>query len=288
MRLRAGWRLNNLAYLILLVCDLTPKGTRAVAAEIAAEVGGRFESNASNSDRPSDRLADGFLTARAEAGTTGVWGRDWRWRAFLSGEGEEAFRFNELSQIEGGTRLGVERKFGLGWNAPRLQFDIYSAFRGAGQPGASGFRLFPSLALVWQFTERAGLSVRYAPQWFFAQGALFDSAAQEVRISGWFDLFPATRLFMDYFFRYGDVVSYATPPRPDLVAIAQVRELTDVFGVERMAYRFDAGTQSVQAGVDQELTTHVRIRAAYRFEITQRGSLEYENHIAEVGLRVKF
>lgn len=288
MRLCAGWRLNNLAYLILLACNLPPKGTLAVAADFAAEIGSRFESNASNSDKPSDRLADGFLTAHVDAGTNGVWGRDWRWRASLSGEGEEAFRFTGLSQIEGGVRLGVDRKFGLGWNAPRLQFDVYSAFRGAGQPGASGFRLLPSLALVWQIAERGGASVRYTPQWFFAQGALFDSAAQEARISGWFDLFPGTRLFADYFFRYGDVVSYATPPRPDLAAIAQVRELTDVFGAERMAYRFDAQTHSVQAGVDQDLTTHIRLRAAYRFEITNRGSLDYENHIAEIGLRVKF
>ena len=288
MRLFAERRQNNLAFVLLLVGSLPLTGAPAIAADVSAEIGSRFESNASNSNRPSDRLADGFLTARVEAGTNGVWDRDWRWHSRLSGEGEEAFRFNGLSQIEGGVRLGVDRKFGLGWKAPRLQFDVYSAFRGAGQPGASGFRLVPSLALVWQIAERGGVSIRYTPQWFFAQGALFDSAAQEARISGWFDLFPGTRLFADYYFRYGDVVSYATPPRPDLVAIAQVRELTDVFGVERMAYRFDAETHSVQAGVDQELTTHIRVRAAYRFEITQRGSLEYENHIAEIGLRVKF
>ena len=288
MRLLAEWRQINLVFVVLSMGSLPLKGASTIVADVIAEIGSRFESNVSNSDKPSDRLADGFLTARVDAGTNGVWGRDWRWRARLSGEGEEAFRFNELSQIEGGVRLGVDRKFGLGWNAPRLQFDVYSAFRGAGQPGASGFRLVPSLALVWQIAERGGVGVRYTPQWFFAQGALFDSAAQEARISGWFDLFPGTRLFVDYFFRYGDVVSYATPPRPDLVAIAQVRELTDVFGVERMAYRFDAETHSVQAGVDQDLTTHIRLRAAYRFEITQRGSLEYENHIAEIGLRVKF
>ena len=230
----------------------------AVAPILRAEIGGRFESNASNSDQPSDRLADGFLTVSARTrGRRGYSVATGAGSARLSGTGEEAFRFQELSQIEGGVRLGIERKFGLGWNAPRLQFDVYSAFRGAGQVGASGFALVPSLALVWQFAERAGLSVRYVPQWFFAQGTLFDSAAQEVRISGWFDLFPRTRLFADSSFRYGDVVSYATPPRPDLAAIAQVRETTDVFGAERMAYRFDADTHSVQVGIDQELTSHV-------------------------------
>ncbi|MGA7902195.1 MAG: hypothetical protein WCA06_06155 [Terrimicrobiaceae bacterium] len=288
MRLFSGRRRNNLTFAIFLVCSLPLESTRAVAGDLAAEIGSRFESNASNSDKPSDRLADGFFMARAEAGTKGVWGRDWRWHAHLAGEGEVAFRFVGLSQIEGGGRLGIERKFGLGWKAPRLLLDLYSAFRGAGQAGASGFSLAPSLALVWQVSERGGLSVRYVPHWFFAQGALFDSAAQEAAISGWFDLFPATRLFVNYSFRYGDVVSYATPPRPDLVAIAIVREETDVFGAPRMAYRFDAATQSVQAGIEQTLITHLRLRVAYRFEITQRGSLEYENHVAEIGLRVRF
>ena len=46
------------------------------------------------------------------------------------GEGEQAFRFTGLSQIEGGIRLGVDRKFGLGWKAPRLQIDFYTACRG--------------------------------------------------------------------------------------------------------------------------------------------------------------
>lgn len=72
MRLCAGWRLNNLA-IVLMLGGLPPKYTFAAAAEVTAEIGSRFESNASNSDKPSDRLADGFLTARVSAGTNGVW-----------------------------------------------------------------------------------------------------------------------------------------------------------------------------------------------------------------------
>lgn len=288
MRLCARWRLDKLAFVLLLAVILPLEGVLAAAAEISAEIGGRFESNVSNSNLPSDQLSDGFFTARVDAGTSGVWGRDWRWHAQLAGEGEQAFRFTELSQIEGGIRLGVDRKFGLGWMAPRLQLNLYTAYRGAGQPGASGARLAPSLGLVWQFVERGGLSVRYVPQWFFAQGAVFYSGAQEGRVSGWFDVVPGTRLLLDYSIRYGDVVSYATPPRPDLVAIAEVKEATDVFGAERMVYRFDAWTQSVRAGIEQDLTTWMKLRLAYRFEITQRGSLDYANHIAEIGLRFKF
>ena len=288
MRHRARWRQNSLAIALIVAGNMSPQYASAAPIDFTAEIGSRFESNASNSDKPSDRLADGFLMLRLDVGTKGVWGRDWRWRASLSGQGEEAYRFNGLSQIDGGVRLGVERKFGLGWSAPRLQFDLFPFFRGSGQDGGSGFGLVPSVTFVWQMLERSGLAIRYVPSWFFAEGTLFNSAAQEAGISGWFDLFPSTRLFVNYAFRYGDVVSYATPPRPDIAAIAIVQEPTNVFGSERMAYRFDATTRSVQAGVDQTLTAHLKLRAMYRFEITQRGALEYANHIAELGLRVKF
>jgi hypothetical protein len=55
-------------------------------------------------------------------------GRDWRWHAYLAGKEEQAFRFTELSQIEGRIDLGVERKFGLGWSAPRLRLDLDSEY----------------------------------------------------------------------------------------------------------------------------------------------------------------
>jgi hypothetical protein len=69
-------------------------------------------------------------------------------------------------------------------------------------------------------------SIRYIPQWFFAQGALF-------------------------------------------------------------YIRTHKKTQSVQAGIEQGLTSGMRLRMTYRFQITQRGSLDYANHIAEIGLRFK-
>jgi hypothetical protein len=92
MRLCAGWKLDRLTLVLLLAAVLPLRVSLAAALEISAEVGGRFESNVSNSNLASDRLADGFFTARLDAGTGGVWGRDWRWHAYLAGEGEQAFR----------------------------------------------------------------------------------------------------------------------------------------------------------------------------------------------------
>jgi hypothetical protein len=74
---------------------------------------------------------------------------------------------------------------------------------------------------------------------------------------------------------------------PDLAAIAEVKEPTDVFGAERMVYRLYL-THSIRAGFEQDLTTWMKLRLAYRFEFTQRGSLNYANQIGEIGLRFKF
>jgi hypothetical protein len=121
MSLCAARKLAKLTLVWLLAAVLPLAAVRGAALEVTAELGGRYESNVSNSNLASDRLADGFFTAHLNAGTSGVWGRDWRWHAYLAGEGEQAFRFTGLSQIEGGIRLGVDRKFGLGWKAPRLR-----------------------------------------------------------------------------------------------------------------------------------------------------------------------
>ncbi len=260
----------------------------AAGIETDAAAWSRTMSNASNSDVPSQRLADVFLGGRIGVGSSGVIGRDWRWNAGLLTEGEVALLYPGLSQIEGGARAGIEYKFGLGWRAPKLAAQVVSGVRAAGQAGASGLRLAPSLALTWQFAERWGASGRYVPEWFYAEGALFDSASHLLAASGWFDVFPATRVQLTGGFRHGDVVSYAIPPRPDLLAISEVKESTDVFGGERIAYRLVADTYSIEIAVDQTVTEWLGLRAAYRWEITQKDDIDYGNHILELGIRSAF
>lgn len=260
----------------------------AAPPDINAAVWGRWESNVSNSDVAADRLSDGFFGMRVSAGTGGVFGRDWRWRAAAVGEGELAIRFAELGFLEGGVNLGLERKFGLGWQAPRLLADFLSTMRGDGQPGASGVRMAPSIGLLWQGGERWGLRVRYTPEWFLAQSTVFDSFSNAVGIAGWYDLFPSTRLKLGYTFRYGDVVSYAVPPRPDLVANSEARAFTNVFGAERVVYRLEAATHSIEAAVRQDITDDLGLQATYRWEITEGQGLVYENHIIELGIHAGF
>ena len=92
MQFCAGRKLPKLTFVLLLAAACRSRAFLAPHWNLQ-ELGGRYESNASNSNVASDRLADGFFTAHLHAGTSGVWGRDWRWHAHLAGEGEQAFRF---------------------------------------------------------------------------------------------------------------------------------------------------------------------------------------------------
>ena len=164
-----------------------------------------------------------------------------------------------LSQDRRRSQLGVERKFGLGWSAPRLSGSRPLSFSGIGArregSGSALFRPRQQLNLA-NVLERAAWPSAIRPAGF-RRGALFDSAAREAGISGWFDLLSLQPvLFMNYAtFRYGDVVSHATPPRPDIAAITIVRAC-NVFGsgAEAIASTPLRGKRSA-AGVDQSLTT---------------------------------
>jgi hypothetical protein len=271
--------------LLVTLSILCQAEAHAAAFDLSGDLRSRFESNASNSDAPADREADVFLGGQVRVGTSGVLGRDWRWKAGLVGEGEAATRFAELGWFQAGPAIALERKLGLGWQAPRLQLNGLFAARTAGQPGASGLLLAASIGLIVPITERTGLDVRYRPEWFFAESPVFASTSNEVGLSGWFDLFPKTRFTADYSFRYGDVNSYATPPRPDIVAIRVAQTTTDAFGAERVVYRVEAATHAIEGRLTQELTDQINIRAVYRYEVTEaRGGLSYQNHIVEVGL----
>jgi hypothetical protein len=260
----------------------------ASAIDFRADVWTKYESNASNSDRSSDREEEFFLGTNLVLGTDGVLGRDWRWSARLEAEGEAALRFPDLSRIEAGPGFGIERKLGLGWQAPRLKLDGLFTARAEGQSEASGWRIAPSLELLVPVTERWGVEARYLPEWFFADSDVFDVTAHEVGAGTWFDFTPSTRLALNYAFRRGDVVSYATPPRPDIVAIRDVQSTSDAFDVNRVDYRLDADRHSLEGALIQTLTEQLSLRAAYRWETTRESDLNYENHTFQVTLHAGF
>ena len=64
MSLCAARKLAKLTLVWLLAAVWPLAGVLGAALEVSAELGGRYESNVSNSNLASDRLADGFFTSR--------------------------------------------------------------------------------------------------------------------------------------------------------------------------------------------------------------------------------
>ena len=91
-------------------------------------------------------------------------------------------------------------------------------------------------------------------------------------MSASFDLTEKTRLSADYELRSGEVVSYAVPPRPDLVAWRTIGGWLARLASPYVAYNFDAITNTLSFGVSQALTQWVSVNARYEWHYTTRSN----------------
>ncbi len=90
-----------------------------------------------------------------------------------------------------------------------------------------------------------------------------------------FDVAEKTRLSLGYEFRDGEVVSYAVPPRPDIVALANAQRTVATFGRPYVAYNLDAMTHTLGIGISQALTNSVALNFRYEWHYTSRADFIY-------------
>ncbi len=91
-----------------------------------------------------------------------------------------------------------------------------------------------------------------------------------------------------YTYRYGDVNSYAVPPRPDIVRIAEVLGPINTFDTPYIAYRFPASTHSGSVAISQSLNRFAALQASYEWQFTSHNFLHYTNHVAELAVALSF
>ena len=94
------------------------------------------------------------------------------------------------------------------------------------------------------------------------------------------------QIALGYSYRDGDVISYAVPPRPDIVALASERRPIDTFGIDPLytAYRVRGQTHTVSVSAGYALTKYLSVQVAYQYGSTSHDSLQYENHLVEAKL----
>ncbi len=259
------------------------------AATLAAEPAGsppvltataEWNSNLSNSDRSSDEI--GALELRA-----GLEGSLWRFPlghddTLVIGAGGSADvcpRFDDFNQLALGPRLAWRHKFGLGAFAPVLSLELEGDGVAANDSDRSGFAGRARLAWRQRLDEATQFSASYERSRRDAHAAVYDVTGGEAALAVTRDLDESWQLAVAGRWREGDVVSYATPPRPDLVALATTRLLVNTFGAPRVAYSIPGHTLGGNIHFVRQLDDHSSLTLGYEYRVTTHDPLRYVNQL---------
>ncbi|MDP1580132.1 MAG: hypothetical protein Q8M02_07630 [Candidatus Didemnitutus sp.] len=276
--------------LLLLWCGLAWSTTAHADWTWRGRTQASWQDNVTNADRPSDRLSS------------------WQWETDVVAAQRHHFRgnqslatelhatlslwpeFNGLDRLATGATIAWSHKLGLGPDA----WVIRAAASGewvhareatrSGLGGRSGFELQRHWGATAHFTL-GGEVVR-----FNARGRAFDHTGREVygRVRLQHGAYWHSLIELRY--RHGDVVSYTTPPRPDLVQAGKSLTLVDTFrrDVPLLAYYFPANTPSAAWTLTRQLTTQTALFFHAEYRDTTHGALRYSNHRTGLGLATRF
>lgn len=249
---------------------------------------GQWDSNASNANRASDQIDTLQLKADALASHHYGLGRDDAMHVSFHGAAEWFPRYRSLTTGAIGARAEWRHKFGLGPLAPVFSVELAGDFIAAQETGRRGTGTGVVFALRKRLTPVSRLTVGYELARQDARYAVYDRAGGEGSIDLDRDFGDTTRLTVGVRYRRGDVLSHATPPRPDLVSIAPNRLAVDSFDRPMVAYSIDARTWSGRIALTRALDESSAIVAAYDYRDTQGDPLRYVNHLVSVALVHQF
>ncbi|HEY0368789.1 MAG TPA: hypothetical protein VGC85_04265 [Chthoniobacterales bacterium] len=255
-----------------------------------AETGSFYDSNLSNSDRAAEQEHDWSWQTRIRAANGFQLTRDLR--LTLSGDvvGALWHEYSGFDQIGGGATALLRYRFGLGREAPWVAIENrvgYDAFEETFRDGWSeaahvrgGFSLSERLRVEAGYTYENSCT-RSEDVWSWC--------AHRGDIALIIDVTSQLQVAIGYGYRYGDVISYAIPPRPDLRAIATARDEENLtFDEPRTAYKVDGRTHAATLSASYALTKHVALQVGYEYRNTAHDALEYENHLVSAKLAFGF
>ena len=238
-----------------------------------------WNDNASNADSSRDAFGALKLSGDLLASQRYVCGRDDSLHAGLHLSGEWWPRFNGLTSGGGGVRGEWQHKFGVDAHAPILSLEGAADAVAAKESVRRGFGTGVTLALRKRFNDLTRGTIAQEFSWYDARSRIFDRAASETSVEVDRDLTDVTRLTLTARYRDGDIVSYATGPRPDLDALAPHRGTLGTFGHPMTAYRIDAKTWSMRVAISHATSQSSAIVAAYEWRDTRRAPLSFTNNI---------
>jgi hypothetical protein len=197
-------------------------------------------------------------------------------------------RFQALTTIAVGPQLRWQHKFGVGPLAPLVfgtgGIDVIAA-RDADWSGAAGH-----IALGWRkrFSEATELTVTEEFARTDVRQSVYDRSGADSMATIQYAVSDTMHVDGTVSWRHGDVVSYATPPRPDLVALAPHRITVDTFGRPLVAYSIDANTIGARISVGQTIGAESEISLGYEYRNTEHRGFRYVNQLVSLTLLHQF
>ena len=249
---------------------------------IEAETGALYESNLSNSDRGSDVKSDWAWQSKVEIGNAFQLTRDLRLNLAADLRGQVWARFDTFDNVAPGGTAGLRYRFGLGRLAPWVLIEDHVGYAAFRDDGRSGFQNRFGIRGGFGISDRLAVEGTYTFDDFEANDPFWNLSGHSGAIRFTFDATSSLQVALGYSYRAGEVISYALPPRPDLVALAPVRQPDNAFGSPfYTAYRVHASTNAFSASASYSLSKNTAVQLSYEFRDTSDGPLEYFNHLVE-------
>ena len=247
-----------------------------------------WNSNVTNASRSADVIGALQLRADFAATTRLALGTD---DALLVGAqlGAEAWpRFDGLDRIALGPRLAWTHKFGLGALAPVFSVELATDGIAANESARRALAGSVTFALRKRLDDATRLALTHERAREDAREFVFDRTGAETALTVTRDFDEPWSLAFTARWREGVVQSYATPPRPDLVAVARVRVPNTTFDRSFIVYSVDAHTLTGALALTRTLDASTALTFAYEWRDTTRGPLRYTNHLVSATLVRQF
>src|ERR1043166_1439410 len=249
-----------------------------------AESGAFYDSNLSNSDRGSDVRDDWAWKSDVRAGDALQLTRDLRFNVDADLRGELWDRFDSFNQIGLGALTGLRHRFGLGRLAPWILLENRFGYDRFQDTERSGYDESIALEGGMSLSERVGFETGYTFDNYVAPDTFYDRQSHRASARVIVDPTSSLQLTVGYSYREGDVISYALPPRPDLVSLAEeIRRNDETFGSDPLltAYKLLGRAHAVSVSAAYVLSRYASVQIGYEYAVTLHDPLEYEKHLVE-------
>jgi hypothetical protein len=283
---RARFSLPNLLTAILLSLAAARSSSGDWIRDFGVDVS--YDDNVSRSNREADERQDVAFRALAHLGRFDQLSDDLRLTLTADFTGAAWVRYHYFNDTTASGTASLRYRFGLGPWAPFVRVEGSAGYASFEQSLQDGGRYRSGVTFGKRLTERLSLEASYYFDDIEGRVRVFDQQAHHFSVAGSFDLSETTQITAGYELRDGEVISYAVPPRPDMVALANALRHVDTFGSDYVAYNLDATTHAFSVGVSQAFTRFLALNLRYERQETSRAHLYYINNIFTASLHASF